>query len=120
MRRDHSAHQPALRDEGMIPLHPDEVEPGVWSTRFWSLVEPLLSLMDVRSRLGREAGNVPVHLPHAGSSTSWAIRRRGEACFESGQDPAGQADEEGAGDPEAIGAGPTGKDMGSVAIQGFG
>jgi hypothetical protein len=58
----------------MIGTHSDEGIPRARPSLFWSVVEPLFSLMDIRSRAVEQEGNARIRLPHPGSRTSWAVR----------------------------------------------
>lgn len=58
----------------MIDAQPDGGVPRVRASLFWTVVEPLFSLMDIRSRVAAQTGNARVRLPHSGSRTSWAVR----------------------------------------------
>ncbi len=58
----------------MIGTPSEEGVPSARPSLFWSVVEPLFSLMDIRSRTVEQVGNARIRLPHPGSRTSWAVR----------------------------------------------
>lgn len=47
---------------------------GIWPGLFWTLVEPLMGLMETRARHKHRPLRASVRLPDARSSTSWAVR----------------------------------------------
>lgn len=72
----------------------ERVSSGVWPGLFWSLVEPLMSLMETRARAGRHVHGSRVRLPDARSSTSWAVRGLPRPAGAAGtqQDPPGSGE----------------------------